>query len=205
MRKRQEQETIKNEKMEAFRTICREFAYSSERVCRINLCGLSPLKCQDILAEEHLDRMVALSVLNCTEVLLHKFLSCQEIYELDIVSKCRVVSLESYGKLSKNRYHLHAEFRADYKIGKVSDVCECLGQRYSKTFRSVLGKDDCYLTVQYNAALDTFSVRATVSDVSTSQALELRDRFNVTFMLICHSDELKVALSCTDFVWEELI
>lgn len=203
--KRCKRETSKSGNAEAFRLLCKEFAHSSERACRVDLSGLSPLRCQDILVEENLDRMVALSVLNCTEVLLHKFLSCQEIYELDIVSKSRVVSLETYGKLSKNRYHLHAEFRADYKIGKVSDVCECLGQRYSKTFRSVLGKDDSYITVQYNAALDTFSVRATVSDVSTSQALELRDRFNVTFMLICHSDELKVALSCTDFVWEELI
>lgn len=199
--KKQKQETIQNEKTEAFRTLCKEFARSSERACRVDLSGLSPLKCQEVLVEAHLDRMIALVVLNCTEILLHKFLSCREIYELDIVSRCRVVPLESYGKLSKNRYHLHVEFRADYMIGKVADVCECLSQRYSKTFKKVLGKDDSYITVHHNAARGTFNVDATVSDVSTSQAQELLDTFNVTLMLISHGDELKVALSCTEFVW----
>lgn len=203
--KRCKQETIKSGNAEAFCLLCKEFARSSERACRIDLNGLSPLRCQDILVEENLDRMIAFTVLNCTEILLHKFLSCQQIYELDIVSNCRVVPLESYGKLSKNRYHLHVEFCAEFKIGKVSDVCECLCQRYSKTFKNVLGKDDSYITVHYNAARDTFSVRATVSDVSTSQARELGEKFNIAHMLICHSDELKVALSCTEFVWEELI
>lgn len=203
--KRCKQETNKSGNAEAFRLLCKEFAHSSERACRVDLSGLSPLRCQDILVEENLDRMIAFTVLNCTEILLHKFLSCQQIYELDLVSKCHVVSLESYGKLSKNKYHLLVDFRTDYKIGKVSDVCECLSQRYSKTFKNVLGKDDSYITVHYNAARDTFSVRATVSDVSISQAQELMKTFNITHMLICHGDELKVALSCTDFVWEELI